>query len=249
MSHSVGTHREATGSARSGRAAILIVDDRPDKLLVYQTILEDLQQNLFTAASGEQALKQVLERDFAVILLDVNMPGLDGIETAALIRKRSRSAHIPIIFITADYSDDTMVRGYALGAVDYIASPIVPEILQAKVKVFVDLYLLALQAQEQALEHIVLAEEKAARAAARAGDSPPVLSCPGEHRARGFARSGCNHARACRALRAVPRRHLRLHACRRAGRSRKCRGGMDESRSTNRTAATLGGRHERSLAR
>src|SRR5271170_5539912 len=166
MSHPVGTHREATGSARSGRAAILIVDDRQDKLLVYQTILEDLQQNLFTAASGEQALKQVLERDFAVILLDVNMPGLDGIETAALIRKRSRSAHIPIIFITADYSDDTMARGYALGAVDYIASPVVPEILQAKVKVFVDLYLLALQAQEQALEHIVLAEEKAARAAA-----------------------------------------------------------------------------------
>src|SRR5436190_16366450 len=149
------------------RANILVVDDRPDKLLVYRTILEDLGQNLFTAASGEQALKQVLERDFAVILLDVNMPGMNGLETAALIRGRSRSAHVPIIFITADYGDENrMVRGYALGAVDYIASPVVPEILRAKIKVFVDLYLLAQQAKRQAEEHIALAEEKAARASA-----------------------------------------------------------------------------------
>jgi signal transduction histidine kinase/DNA-binding response OmpR family regulator len=157
--------QNAAGTEQS-RAAILIVDDRPDKLLVYQTILEELEQNLFTAGSGEQALKQVLERDFAVILLDVNMPGLNGIETAALIRKRSRSAHIPIIFITADYNDETMSRGYALGAVDYITSPVVPEILQAKVRVFVDLYLLAQQAEQQAQEHIALAEERAARATA-----------------------------------------------------------------------------------
>jgi signal transduction histidine kinase len=149
------------------RADILIVDDRPDKLLVYGTILEDLGQNLFTAASGEQALKRVLERDFAVILLDVNMPGMDGLETAALIRRRGRSAHIPIIFVTADFNDDQhMAKGYALGAVDYIASPVVPEILRAKVKVFVDLYLLAQKAQRQAQEHIALAEEKVARAAA-----------------------------------------------------------------------------------
>ena len=149
------------------RANILIVDDRSDKLLVYRTILEDLDQNLFTVASGEQALKQVLERDFAVILLDVNMPGMDGLETAALIRKRGRSAHIPIIFVTADFNDDHhMAKGYALGAVDYIASPVMPEVLRAKVKVFVDLYLLAQQAQRQAQEHIALAEEKVARAAA-----------------------------------------------------------------------------------
>jgi signal transduction histidine kinase/DNA-binding response OmpR family regulator len=112
-------------------------------------------------------LKQVLERDFAVILLDVNMPGLNGLETAALIRNRSRSAHIPIIFITADFNDEHhMAKGYALGAVDYIASPVVPEILQAKVKVFVDLFLLAQQAKRQAAEHLALAEERAARAAA-----------------------------------------------------------------------------------
>jgi CheY-like chemotaxis protein len=154
-------------TAPAGGADILIVDDRPDKLLVYRTILEDLGQNLFTAQSGEQALKQVLERDFAVILLDVNMPGLNGLETAALIRNRSRSAHIPIIFITADFNDEHhMAKGYALGAVDYIASPVVPEILQAKVKVFVNLFLLANQAKRQAAEHLALAEERAARAAA-----------------------------------------------------------------------------------
>src|SRR6266700_1175914 len=84
-------------SADQSHVDILIVDDRPDKRLVYQTILEDLGQKIFMAESGEQALKQVLERDFAVILLDVNMPGMDGLETAALIRNRNRSAHIPII--------------------------------------------------------------------------------------------------------------------------------------------------------
>ncbi len=153
--------------AHPDRADILVVDDRLDKLFVYQTILEELEQNLFIATSGEQALKQVLERDFAVILLDVNMPGMSGLETAALIRRRKRSAHVPIIFVTSDYGDEShLARGYALGAVDYIASPIVPEILQAKVKVFVNLYLLAQQAKQQAEEHAALVEEKVARAAA-----------------------------------------------------------------------------------
>jgi len=150
-----------------GGADLLIVDDRPDKLLAYRTILEDLGQNLFTAASGEQALKQVLEREFAVILLDVNMPGMNGLETAALIRSRRRSAHIPIIFITADFNDEPhMAKGYALGAVDYIAAPVVAEILRAKVKVFVDLFLLAQKTKQQAAEHVALAEERAARATA-----------------------------------------------------------------------------------
>jgi signal transduction histidine kinase/DNA-binding response OmpR family regulator len=109
----------------------------------------------------------VLQRDFAVILLDVNMPGLDGLETAALIRSRTKSAHIPIIFITADYTDEVRIsRGYSLGAVDYLSSPVVPEILRSKVKVFVDLYLLAEQAKRRAEEHLALAEERAARSAA-----------------------------------------------------------------------------------
>jgi len=129
---------------RNMRANILIVDDRPDKLLVFQAVLEDLHQTIHTASSGDDALRAVLQHDYAVILLDVNMPGLDGLETAALIRRRKKSAHTPIIFITADLNDEVhAARGYSLGAVDYISSPVVPEILRAKVKVFVDLFLLA----------------------------------------------------------------------------------------------------------
>ena len=90
--------------------------------------------------SGEEALKLLLEREFAVILLDVNMPGMSGLETAALIRGRRKSRHTPIIFVTAFADDVQTVEGYALGAVDYILTPVVPEILRAKVKVFVDLY-------------------------------------------------------------------------------------------------------------
>ena len=149
------------------QANILVVDDRPDKLIVVQAILEELGQNIYTAGSGEEALRHVLARDFALILLDVNMPGLDGLETAALIRSRKRSAHIPIIFITADYADELRTsRGYSLGAVDYITSPIVPDVLRAKVRVFVDLFLLAEQSKQQAQQRIALAEEKAAREAA-----------------------------------------------------------------------------------
>ncbi len=157
----------ALNDGDADRASILIVDDRPDKLLVYRTLLEELDQNLYTASSGDEALRQVLERDFAVILLDVNMPGLDGLETASLIRGRKKSAHTPIILVTADYGDELrMTKAYSLGAVDYIASPVVPEILRAKVRVFVELYLLAEQAKRQAQERIALAEEKAAREAA-----------------------------------------------------------------------------------
>ena len=151
----------------AGKANILVVDDRPDKHVVFRAILDELEQNLYAATSGEEALRHVLHRDFAVILLDVNMPGLDGLETAALIRSRTKSAHIPIIFITADYTDEMRIsKGYSLGAVDYLSSPVVPEILRSKVKVFVDLYLLAEQAKRRAEEHLALAEERAARSAA-----------------------------------------------------------------------------------
>ena len=149
------------------KANILVVDDRPDKHVVFRAILDELGQNLYAATSGEDALRHVLQRDFAVILLDVNMPGLDGLETAALIRSRTKSAHIPIIFITADYADEMRIsKGYSLGAVDYLSSPVVPEILRSKVKVFVDLYLLAEQAKRRAEERLALAEERAARSAA-----------------------------------------------------------------------------------
>jgi signal transduction histidine kinase/DNA-binding response OmpR family regulator len=148
------------------RAKILVVDDRPDKLLAFQATLQELEQDLFTATSGDEALKLVLEHQFAVILLDVNMPGLDGLETAALIRKRKRSAHTPIIFITA-YADEMLtMQGYSLGAVDYILSPVVPAILRTKVKVFVDLFCLTEIAKQQIEERIALAREQAARMAA-----------------------------------------------------------------------------------
>ena len=113
------------------QVAILLVDDRPDKLLVLEAILAELGQELVKAQSGKEALKQVLQRDFAVILLDVNMPGMDGFETATLIRQRQSSETTPIIFFTAHDEEKYVARSYSLGAVDYIRTPIDPEILRA----------------------------------------------------------------------------------------------------------------------
>src|SRR3954466_5739335 len=129
---------------------ILVVDDLPDKLLAFQVVLEELGQNLVMVNSGAEALKQLLEREFAVILLDVNMPDIDGIETAELIRQHRKTAHTPIIFVTAYADEMQTARGYQLGAVDYILSPIVPEILRSKVRVFVDLYRAQQRAQSLA---------------------------------------------------------------------------------------------------
>jgi signal transduction histidine kinase/DNA-binding response OmpR family regulator len=152
--------------ATTDKISILIVDDLPEKLLVLRTILEELGENVLEAQSGPEALRRVLEDDFAVILLDVNMPGMDGFETASLIRKRRKSAHTPIIFITSFNDEMHTAQGYSLGAVDYIYAPVVPEILRTKVKVFVDLYRMTQQARKQADERVALAREQAARAAA-----------------------------------------------------------------------------------
>jgi len=123
------------------RAGILLVDDQEGNLRVLEGLLEDLGQDLVTAASGGEALSRLLDRDFAVVLLDVRMPGMDGFETAELIRKRRRSRHIPIIFVTAIDDDvEHIARGYAVGAVDYIMKPLNPDILRSKVRVFVELY-------------------------------------------------------------------------------------------------------------
>lgn len=121
------------------RTDILVVDDLPEKHLVYRASLEELDQNIVSAMSGGEALLKLLDRDFAVVLLDVNMPGMSGHETAKLIRQRRRSRYTPIIFVTAYADDAQTAEGYSLGAVDYILTPIVPEILRAKVKVFVEL--------------------------------------------------------------------------------------------------------------
>ena len=118
---------------------LLLVDDDPDNLLALQAILEPLGQELMLAPSGSDALRLCLENNFAAILLDVRMPGMDGFETAELIRSRKSSRHTPILFLTGYRSDEQLFRGYDLGAVDSLFKPIVPEILQGKVSVFVEL--------------------------------------------------------------------------------------------------------------
>jgi|GEM_PF-2381548 len=130
---------------------ILMVDDHPKNLLALEAVLGDMGQNLVTAASGREALKQLLEREFALILLDVQMPDLDGYETAALVREREQSRHTPIIFLTAiNQSDAQVFKGYSSGAVDYMFKPFAPEVLRAKVAVFVDLYRTAQEVKRQA---------------------------------------------------------------------------------------------------
>jgi two-component system, sensor histidine kinase and response regulator len=119
---------------------ILLVDDQQDNLLSAEAVLESLGQTIVKAESGREALRHLLEDDFAVILLDIMMPEMDGFETAALIRQRERSRHTPIIFLTALGRSEAHIRqGYDLGAVDYMMKPFVPEILRSKVSVFVEL--------------------------------------------------------------------------------------------------------------
>lgn len=123
------------------KASILVVDDRPDKLLALDAILSSLGQNVVQARSGKEALRLLLQQEFAVILLDVSMPGMDGFETASMIRQRPSSEHTPIIFVTSIGNTENQIRqGYSLGAVDYMLTPIVPEVLRAKVAVFVELH-------------------------------------------------------------------------------------------------------------
>jgi signal transduction histidine kinase/BarA-like signal transduction histidine kinase len=130
--------------------SILIVDDSADKLVALESILLDLRVDIVKARSGKEALRRLLTQDFAVVLLDVRMPGLDGFETATLIRERSRTEHTPIIFITA-FGDETHVaRGYSLKAVDYILTPVVPEVLRTKVSVFVELFRATAEMKRQA---------------------------------------------------------------------------------------------------
>ncbi|WP_372828033.1 ATP-binding protein [Polaromonas sp.] len=132
------------------RAVVLIVDDTPAKLVALGGIVSGMDLEIVTATSGEQALRHLLKRDFAVILLDVRMPVMDGFETATLIRSRPRSEYTPIIFVTAEANSEAdRFSGYALGAVDIIYSPIIPDILRTKVRVFVDLFYL----QRQVLLH------------------------------------------------------------------------------------------------
>jgi len=123
------------------KVSILLVDDRAENLLALEAVLTSPKYHLVCAHSGEEALKFVLKQDFAAILLDVQMPGLNGFETAKLIKAREKSRHIPILFITAISQEaEHVFRGYSVGAIDYIFKPFQPEALQKKVEEFVRIY-------------------------------------------------------------------------------------------------------------
>src|SRR6185369_14834193 len=130
---------------------VLLVDDRPENLLVMETILEDLGEKVICATSAREALRFLLTEDVALILLDVQMPGLNGFEFAELVRERERTQHTPIIFVSATSRDEQYVfKGYSLGAVDYITKPFEPEILKSKVRFFTRLFLQNQEIKRQA---------------------------------------------------------------------------------------------------
>src|SRR3989454_1003621 len=178
---SVATSDPARTSAKTDESAnILLVDDRAENLLALEAILEPLGQVLVRANSGSEALKQVLILDFAAILLDVQMPGMNGFEVAEIIKSRERSRTIPIIFLSAINKEEAYVfKGYSMGAVDYVFKPFNPDVLRSKVAVFVDLFVKQRELQRQAellrgaekreleLEHRTSLLEAEARSAAK----------------------------------------------------------------------------------
>lgn len=159
----------ATGASAGGaqreepaprdKVKILLVDDNPDNLVSLEAALDTLGEDLVLARSGTEALRYLLDNDFAAILLDVKMPDMDGFETAELIRTRKRSQHTPILFLTAYRNEEHLFRGYDLGAVDFLFKPIVPEILRSKVSVFVELSRSA-QIQQAQAKILAKAEQK-----------------------------------------------------------------------------------------
>lgn len=155
MSGKIKTGTEASPADEAIK--ILMVDDQPKNLLALETILNDPAYRLVRAGSGREALRSLLDEDFAMIVLDVNMPVMDGFETAELIREHERFRHLPIIFVTGEEKNDYQIfKGYSVGAVDYILKPVVPEILRAKVAVFADLFKKTreLEAQKNNIEEV-----------------------------------------------------------------------------------------------
>jgi len=157
---------ESSEEPTAPKAKILIVDDDERTALAVRTALEELGQTLVVAHSGEEALHRLLFDDYAVILLDVNMPGMDGYEMASFVRARKRTRHIPIVFLTALFRDDThLLQAYSAGAVDMVFKPVDPFILRSKVAVFVDLYLKQAEIQREAeLRHRLQEENFRVRA-------------------------------------------------------------------------------------
>src|SRR5688572_26870993 len=141
------------------QARVLVVDDDERNLLAIRTVIEDLAE-VETAASGEEALRHLLKGEFAVILLDVYMPGMDGYETAQIIREREQTKRIPIVFLSAvNKEKEHLMRGYAMGAVDYVFKPVEPVVLRSKVAVFVDLYDMTREVQRKAMQEQRLLDE------------------------------------------------------------------------------------------
>ncbi|MBT2214147.1 MULTISPECIES: two-component system response regulator [Actinomadura] len=172
------------------KAKILLVDDREENLIALEAILSSLDQDLVRARSGEDALKALLTDEYAVILLDVVMPGMDGFETARDIKRRKKTRDLPIIFLTAVNSDpDYAFRGYAAGAVDFISKPFDPWVLRAKVSVFVELHNKNKQLRDQTTllrEQAALLREQSALLQVRPADSaherdPAAGPDPAEH--------------------------------------------------------------------
>ena len=159
--------REPDAAGTGSPVNVLIVDDRPENLLAIEAILEPLGETLVRANSGPEALTQLLSADFALVLLDVAMPGMDGFETAMRIKERKKTAAIPIIFLTANNPDERLIlRGYEAGAVDYLFKPLTPEVVRSKVSVFCDLYRSREQSREAAAD---VARAQAAASEAREG--------------------------------------------------------------------------------
>jgi CheY-like chemotaxis protein len=158
----VGAARSQAGPGAGARA--LLVDDRQENLTALEALLQGLPVTPVSVTSGEAALKQLLVDDFAVILLDAQMPDMDGFETAGHIKARERTRHVPIVFLTAaDRDAQLALRGYAAGAVDYLIKPFDPWVLRAKVSVFVDLWT---KNQELAAQAVVVREHEQRREAA-----------------------------------------------------------------------------------
>src|SRR5262245_13166322 len=148
------------------KANVLVVDDEPRSLLAMQELLSGADRNVVAVNAGKEALRQILTSDFAIILLDVRMPEMDGFETAVLIRKLRRSRDTPIVFLTGAVEDESVLRGYEVGAVDYISKPVDPDILKSKVAVFVDLYNKRAQLRDR-----VIQQKTAERALSRANET------------------------------------------------------------------------------
>jgi CheY-like chemotaxis protein len=173
----------------TAKPRILLVDDRAENLTALEAILSSLNQILVPVRSGDAALKALLTGEFAVILLDVVMPGMDGFETAAHIKRRAKTRDIPIIFLTAASSEpDYAFRGYAAGAVDYISKPFDPWVLRAKVSVFVELYTKNLQLREQA--ELLRAQLASAPGLAEGGAAASLAANPDGSPAQGGAAQG-----------------------------------------------------------